>query len=478
MIAQVFSHGAIYTLGALLSRGITFFLLPLYTYRLTQAEFALVDYLTVVGAFVAVTLALEVAQGITRYLPECLDDGTARRRLASTGLWFTFGVHLVLLVAVAVWQAEIGTLLFGDRAPDGPVLVWATAAWLSVGLVTYFRNLLRAELKPRQSTMVAIIHAAAVVILTAGLLYTGDTATAQEALIALTAGGAIAAGCGLALSRPSIALLFSGADLRRLLAFSGPLVFASVGAIAAQMIDRIMIVELLGLEALAPYAVAGRIALMVSLLLVGFQNALTPLIYAGLKNPDTPVQVARLFRWFVAISLVGIAGLVAVDQWIVALIAPAAYGAAADLTPLLVVATVLVAAQTFFPGLSIAEKTTLIAAINLSAAALNLALNLVLIPRFGLPGAAMATLISAFMALGVTFVFSQRYWAQPIRLVPVLMASLSACLLIGLGWYLAGSTIQTIGFGLAAILLTLLIVVIFGLIRRDELAHVRRRYLQ
>ncbi len=478
MIGKFLAHSAIYTLGALLSRGISFLLLPLYTYNLSPRDFAVVDYLTVVGAFVAVMLALEFAQGITRFVPELLHDYPALRRMASTGFLFTLLVHVLLLALVTEYRSELAALLFDDTsARIVEALPWAAAAWLSVGLVTYWRNLLRAELRPKSSTAVAIVHAAFVLGLTCLLLLDGE-ATPVQAMQALCGGGAIAALFGMRLCRPSIGLIFDNDSFRQLAAFSAPLVLSSVGVIAAQFIDRIMIVELLGVDALAPYALAGRIALIVSLLMVGFQNALTPLVYAGLKDPALKGQVATLLRWFTALALLGIAGLIIIDRWLISLIAPGGYDHAVSLTPLLVAAVVIAGAYIFFPGLTVAKRTLQLAILNLGAAGLNLGLNLLLIPHYGLNGAAMATLISAIVGLVAVAIAGQKHFAVPAgfwRLtgtVSIVLALLLAVSRLELG------PVAEIGAGVAALIVVLVTVVATGLIGRDELVELKSRLLR
>ena len=65
------------------------------------------------------------------------------------------------------------------------------------------------------------------------------------------------------------------------------------------------------------------------------------------------------------------------------------------------------------PGVHVAGKTRLFPPLALGAAALNLGLNLVLIPRYGMTGAAWAT-VAAFFALAMaTVAVGQRYY--PVR---------------------------------------------------------------
>ena len=61
------------------------------------------------------------------------------------------------------------------------------------------------------------------------------------------------------------------------------------------------------------------------------------------------------------------------------------------------------------PQLLYAKKTYLISIITLLNILLNIVLNLILIPNYGIEGAAIATFISGIVTGGVSFYFSQKF---------------------------------------------------------------------
>ena len=100
-------------------------------------------------------------------------------------------------------------------------------------------------------------------------------------------------------------------------------------------------------------------------------------------------------------------------QEIVGVAVPPEYGNAWTVVPFLALASVTMRLYMFTPGLDIAKRTGIIAGINLAAAALNLCLNLALIPLWGIAGAAGATWISGLAAFGGYLYFSQRLYPVP-----------------------------------------------------------------
>ncbi|MRR07515.1 MAG: polysaccharide biosynthesis protein, partial [Deltaproteobacteria bacterium] len=91
----------------------------------------------------------------------------------------------------------------------------------------------------------------------------------------------------------------------------------------------------------------------------------------------------------------------------------------------------------FAPGISISKKNYYKIWISVSVAALNTILNFIMIPIFGITGAALATLISAFalflayMSLGQKFYFIPHNWRR------LVWASLIACVLGTLGTFVS-----------------------------------------
>ncbi len=67
----------------------------------------------------------------------------------------------------------------------------------------------------------------------------------------------------------------------------------------------------------------------------------------------------------------------------------------------------------FAPGLGIAKKTKIVMFISFLSALINVILNFILIPIYGLEGAAFATLISAFLVFVIRLYASNQHYKIP-----------------------------------------------------------------
>ena len=207
-------------------------------------------------------------------------------------------------------------------------------------------------------------------------------------LIGTIAGATLA----LWLSRYLYRLTFDRAALGAMLRFSIPLVPSGIGVLVTLYIDRVAIRTLMTIADVGLFGIGYRIASITGLLMVGFQVALTPLIYANYRDPRMPDELATIFRAFVGFAVLIILGLGPLfAREILVIVATPTFYPAAAVVPLLAPALLLSSMYVFAPGLAIAKRTGPIAAIHISSALLNTALNLTLIPLLGISGAALAT---------------------------------------------------------------------------------------
>lgn len=410
MLTKLLRHGLVYGITGLLSRGIQIVLIPVYTRVLVPEEYGMMDYMLAFAALVNLTVALEISQGVARRLA---DAGTAeeKRAYASTAAWFALAAYSFFAVVALLFSIPL-TLFLLDNPAHAPVFRIAVIAIAANGVFCLLQDLLRWQLKPGGYAAASVAFTVATTAVgvylvvvprlgVAGIFY-GQLAGALVGILA-----------SWLMWRELYDLQFVWEKCRDMLRYSLPLVVSGIAVFANLYIDRIAIKELLGLSELGVYGIGYRFASVVSLLVVGFQSALTPLIFQSHGLDTTPAQLARVFRYFtaMALSLVLLIGLFARELlWI---LATEQYYGAWDLMPVLAAGILFGNLYIFAPGLFLANKTRHVAGINIAAALLNLGLNLVLIPILGLIGAALATATASFAACCLYMMFSQRLYPVP-----------------------------------------------------------------
>ena len=440
MIDRLLRDGAVYALAAVVSRGASFLLVPLYTRLLDPTHYGALELILTAGLLVNLVVALEVGQGLAREWAE-QPDGVRRRSLASTALTFTVFAHAAFLALALAASAPLTQMLLGSHAFEaelraGLVFVAVNAVFLQL------QNQFRWDLRARSYAAVSVLYGVLTLALGAAL---GRTHGLEGILWgqALAAGASCAA--GLVLLRGQVRLALDRSQLARMLHFSLPLVPSGVAVFATFYVNRLILSAFASLPEVAILGVGQRIAGVSTLLIVGLQGALTPLVYRHHREPGAPAQLARIFEGFVAVAMLTCLLLSVFARELIGWLAPPEFAASASLLPWLAPAALLSQMYIFAPGIAIARKTTWQLALTSLSAALAVGLNLLLIPQWGAWGAAVATCVAAVLFLALWIAASQRVYALPLRWRALALAVVGY---VGMTWL--GLAIDGFGWSTAA----------------------------
>lgn len=192
---------------------------------------------------------------------------------------------------------------------------------------------------------------------------------------------------------------FSAPFLKTLLRFSLPLVAMELSSVMLSLGDRVLIQRMLGSEWLGVYSAPYNLCDYIGAVLVtAFTGAVTPMVlrlWADEGETATQKFLQRVFHLYLLFAIPMVAGVSAVSEPLLALVASEKYRAGAAIIPWVIGG---VALQGLFPvtsaGLQIRKRSGLVLLSILSAAGLNVVLNLLLIPFLGIEGAAIATLLA------------------------------------------------------------------------------------
>ena len=410
MLRAFIRDSAIYAIPSIVSRALAVILIPLYTRVLTPADYGSFDLFLVFAALVNLTVALEVSQGVARYYS---DEKDAERRVVyvSSAFWLTIICYSVFMSAALFFSKELSYLVMGQESMETAFQIGTIYIFIN-GVFYLIQNQFRWEFNSVHYAIVSLI----VFILTSVLavFFTYVVEWGLAGLLLGMAGGALA-GCiyGLWYLRHSFRFRFQWARLKEMLVFSAPLIPSGIAVFVGQYIDRVMINQYLTLDDVGLFGIGFRVASIVGLVIVGFQGALTPLIYAHYRDPATPQHLARIFRIFTSFALLVFLLVSLFAKEILMVLTVPAYYEAASMVVFLVPAILLSNMYIFAPGTAIEKKTQLILWINVTGAALNVFLNTQLIPMFGIDGAAAAKLLCCGLVFGAYMWCSQKLYHVP-----------------------------------------------------------------
>ena len=233
--------------------------------------------------------------------------------------------------------------------------------------------------------------------------------------------------------------------------------------------DRLLIGWLLDVEAAGQYAVAHDLAQYSLGILAVVHVAAYPLAVRAVEThgpASGATQLARNGELIVALALAAAAGLTVLAPHV----AEVAVGhefrtATARLLPWVALAAALGGVKAFHFDLAfhLSRGSWGLVACGAAAAVANVGLNLVWIPRFGIDGAAYASVIAFLLGLGLSAWLGRRVFSMPPTLPLVLrtgsIALAAAVGAAGGGWCggMAGLIGGVLGGGLAAVFVAMLI---------------------
>lgn len=466
MLKAFLKDSAIYAIPSFVSRGLSLFLIPLYTRVLDPSDYGALDLITVFAGIVNLTVAFEISQGVARFY-SAEPDPSRKTGYASSAFWFTVVCYLTFLILSFLFSNEISPLVMGQVGFEGDFKIGLFYIFFS-GLVFFIQNQLRWEMKSKSYALVSLIFTLVTAAFCIWLAYFKN-----EGLIGLlwgmVWGAVVAALVGIWLLRKSIPLKINRELLAEMLKFSIPLVPASLAVWVSGYIDRLMISHFLSLSEVGLYGIGFRLASLITLVMVGFQAALTPLVYTYHQNPETPAQLAKIFRFCLAVSLILFAGINLFVNEILSLFTQPSFYGASKVVIYLVPSILLAQMYIFAPGIFIAKKTHYVLWINVFGALVNTLLNYLMIPVLGFVGAGLATLIGNGLVFALYMIFSQKYYPIPHKWAPMLLTVLAVTgsvvvvkVLESVGWL----HFVLIGLGMV---LSIGFIFIFRIIRREEL---------
>jgi O-antigen/teichoic acid export membrane protein len=464
LIKTVARHSAVYGVMNFLGRATSLVLVPLYVRTWPTAEYGTFELFTVSQPLLQAVLLLGFNSALVRYytLAETAAERKAYFRTAFTTVAaFTALVLLVLFLAAG----DINRLVLGrSPAVAGGAGLWRLLflAVLFDTLTQMFLALFRAEARPFRYSWVNLAQFLLTLVLNVYLVGVRRMGL-HGALIGILIANLCGTLLGFVLAFGEAGFAFSRKRFDRLASFGLPLVVSALAFSALNNSDRFFLKAYAGAEELGIYALGYKVGLIMSVLMNAFVVAWPPMMYRIFREEHAREIYARVLTYYTFVAGVVFLAIASFSGEIVGLLHRPAYAPAAGIIWLILLAYLLQGVYYVLSvGVTVTDQVKWIAIVVGAGAVVNIAANLLLIPRFGMNGAAWATLIS-FAALALMmWLAAERQYAIPwekgrlARLLvlgaPALYVNLAV---IGHGsWARAGLKLVVLGLFVLALLLT------------------------
>lgn len=412
-LKRLASDSIVYGLGQAGGRAVQLLLVPVLTRALDPAAYGVSELVVGYSQTVILVLVLGMDSALARFFYQ-EPDRDAKRRMISTSFIFRLALGLSAAAVIAAFATPIADHMVGGAAYRKYVRIGAATVPFTL-LVLFGNDVLRVTFQPWKYVALNLTQTLFGVGLALWFVVRMRLGVAG-ALYGRALGDAGAALVGLALVRHALRPAFDAGTLRRMLAYGAPLLPSILAFGLMTGFDRYTLQRTRTLEELAVYAVAMKFFTVLIFAASAFQLAYGPFAYARAGTPEAPRIYARALSLYVAIGSTGAlwVGLFAPEA--LAWLAPPAYAPAALPALLLAFAAVAFGAYTVSGiGIALAFKTPWTGACAGGAALMTIVAHLVLTPRFGPNGAALATWLGYVTAAFLIYLTAQRFHPLPYR---------------------------------------------------------------
>ncbi len=411
-LKRLAKHSAIYGLGGLVSRLLAVLLLPLYTSYLTPKDYGRVETLVALTAILVTLLRAGISNAFFRFYFDS-SETAARLRVLRTSFWFTMTTATLGLVAGWIFAPWIADLLNLGPNQDGLVRAAFVGLWAQLNyeqLTALFR------VEERSTAFVAASLANVLLtIATTILLVVVFDEGALGVIVGNFTGTLIVYLALLGYRREQLGLEFDRELLRRMNRFGLPLVPSGLALWTLNFSDRFFLAHLKGQDDVGRYSIGVRIASAMVLLLVAFRTAWPAFAYSIEDDREARRTYGFVLTYLLFIACWLSLALGVLAPWLVRLLArdPAFWPGAEVVAPLAFAGALWGGYTVLAIGIGRMRRTQFNWVITGSAAALDVVLNLLLVPRYGIHGAATAAVSAFALMFTAMALYAQRIYPVP-----------------------------------------------------------------
>lgn len=388
-----------YTLINLLNSLTPFIILPLLTKNLTAEDIGSIDLFTTSTLFLTPIIGLCMAQSITKlYFTE---PDTSRYLSVLATAVFSISIIIFLLVSGFLFLTD-----FINISEENKFFVFFIVFYVFLSLIIEGYLLLkRNEEAIKEFAFLRLLKAFVDITLTILFLFYFEDYWARIAAMVLSSGITFIIIFILVQKNPLIRFYWDKDIVRHILIYSSPLILHTFFNNILNYADRYLIGEFLGMSALGRYSVIYQICMVMSLFINSFGMAWTPFFMKNMSKNSSAFKKTfhKTFKYYLLALLLG--------GFMIYLIMPLIYKfyVGEDFLVSKEIYIALLCGYVFqglyrfkINHLFFLEKTFSVAQISFVGALVNLILNFILIGRWGLFGAAFATLASFFVLYLIT----------------------------------------------------------------------------
>ncbi len=457
-LKRLASTGAAYTASSVIAKLFAVALLPLYTRHLTRADYGAAEVLLATVVALSILVRLGIVEALLRFYYR-FEDGGERDRVVSTSFAFLLIASSLGALAAAALAGPLSELVL-DRRDVELMLIAVAGLWLFTNY-ELLMAMFRLDERARAYFTASLANVLITIALTVWLVVVEDEG-ARGLLLGNFGGTAAILVVLVFVHRERLSLRPERSLLAPMLRFGAPTMPAELSLYALNLIDRIALVRFVGLAEAGLYSLAVKFSQVVTVLVRAFNLAWPPLAYSIRDDDEARRTYAFVATYFLLLATTMVLALSLEARWVARLLAAPQFFESWKAIPLVATGVTLYGLYLVLVVLvGRAGRTGLNFPVAAAAAASNLALNLLLVPPYGLVGAGLALVGAYVVMLALMYAVTRRVFAVPFQ-----WGRMGRIVAIAGGVYAAGELLLpdsgVIGFASRAALVPLFVGLLFA----------------
>jgi len=407
---RVLVGSSIYFIANLLTKALSFLLLPVYTRYLTPEDYGIIGLSQAFIQLLLTATQLGLLDAVARLYFRYYHDSDKLRSYLTSVMAILAAFSLCVSLGMTVAHKPLSMAIFNRPGLDAYLLLVLWAVPLTQIIELSQAVLVASERPIAFSTIYSgrLFATEFFSILFIVIMRQGAWGSLKADLFAAT----LIAMVALALFRRYFAPAFNRAYVGESLRFGLPLVPGLLSGWILSYANRIFLIRYGALSNVGLYTVGYTFSSLMSLFVVSVTQAWNPFFYKSMeeRTPESERLVVQSTTLLVAVFTAVAFALSLFSREIVMIMAASQYHAAYVVVPILVTYYFLGGLnQIVVPRLLFVGKTHWISVVAFISMSVTIAASILLIPRLDIVGAALAMALAGVVVLAVNFALAWRY---------------------------------------------------------------------
>ncbi len=423
-LKQLARHSAIYGISNILNKALAIFLVPLYVHYLKIYEYGNLDIFFVTLNFLILLFPVGLNSAIFAFTIS--NEGNDPREVFSNVMNFEFLFAGIFSITLFLFSSNISYLIFNNNQGTYFLKIISADAFFSCLRLTPLARL-RVQNKSITYSLLNTLKFLLNLLLNIYLIVIANMGI-EGILLAGLYSSILTSFVAIWVIRKDFMLFkISWSLLRKMLTFGIPLVPSSVASAILAMSNRFFLKKISTAEQLGLFALGVKYATTITFLTMAFQTAWPSFLFMIAKRQDAKNIYSKFLTYFLFILFLMFLVLSIPSKELIDLISPSEFHLAYKVVPFIILSHIFYGVYYMTSvGVNIKRKTQYMPFVVGTAAAVNLISNYVLIPPYGMMGAAYASVISYFLLAILSTKLSLHYYRiqyEYVRLIKLVLTT-------------------------------------------------------